>query len=104
MEITERHFLKSLSPKEKLAYLKKLAGIDNKIMDVLYEELKRGNIILSVVSGWPEANSISICLQKKFSKNYSTVDLEYSHINDVHYGAYQYTTRYEPFHSIICSF
>jgi hypothetical protein len=68
---------------------------------ILEQELQSGNTIISVTRGWPEDDSISVCLKNTFSKTYAHVDIEFQEINDAHYGKEQYATKQYPKHVLI---
>jgi hypothetical protein len=103
MEIDHTHFINTLSPAEKLNYLKWVGSLNAGLKLILEQELQLGNSIASVTTSWPEEGSICVCLKKSFTKLYSLKETEYQEINDLHYGKAQYVSLPSPKHLLMCA-
>ena len=70
---------------------------------ILDAELKAGNRVLSVSTGYPDKDSISVCLARRFQSKYQTsAQVDYELEKDPHYGYAGYTTREVPRHNLLC--
>lgn len=70
---------------------------------ILDAELQGGNKVVSASTGYPDPDSVSICLAKRFRTLYATSSLvAYELEKDPHYGYAGYQTTMPPRHSLLC--
>jgi hypothetical protein len=70
---------------------------------MLDAELKAGNRVISVSTGFPDGASVSVCLAQRFHAKYKTSpQVTYELEKDPHYGYAGYMTTALPRHSLLC--
>ena len=83
---------------------KKIANallLNQELSNIVEAELKSGNLISDISTGWPEDKSVVVSFSKKISSEHSlSKNIEYSCLNDPHYWTHQYTTK-KPIHMVI---
>ncbi len=70
---------------------------------ILNAELKSGNKVIETSKGWPNNDTIIIFLQKPFFNIYQDENIDYNHINDIHYWKAEYIDKLTN-HILACKF
>jgi hypothetical protein len=84
---------------EALTLMHQLQPVLQAILDA---ELKAGNKVISVSTGFPDEGSVSICLTQRFHTRYKTPpQVVYELEKDPHYGYATYITTVQPRHSLL---
>ena len=83
-----------------LALVNRLLPILQAMLDA---ELKAGNRVISVSTGFPDEGSVSVCLAQRFHAKYKTsLQVTYELEKDPHYNYAGYMTTTPPRHSLLC--
>lgn len=95
--IDESHFIPTILPKEKIAFLKMLETFDANLLTILKEEVRRGNKILNVTDHVSGENMV-VMLSQPFKRKYETAGLRFETSRNPHdSGEYYSTDHLEPF-------
>jgi hypothetical protein len=97
--IDESHFIPTILPKEKIAYMKMLERFDWKLLLILKDEVKQGNRILSVSENLSE-EAMVVILSQPFKKKYD-YGLEFGSSTNPHDGGDYYSTAHSAPYTLI---
>lgn len=73
--------------------MKRLETFDEKLSEILDEELTSGNQIIGVVFDWPEKEAVSVSLKYPFFEKTDRDGVIYTLMNDTYYGKERYTSN-----------
>jgi len=103
MDIDYRHFHSNKTYKEISASLALFHKLNSSLKEIVFEELKLGNVILDISEGYPKPGSIFVSLSNGFMKKHSVEGVDYKELTDPHYWKEEYSCG-EPLHLISCPF
>ena len=97
--IDESSFVATSLPKEKITWLKLLKNFDEKLLQILEEEIKQGNKIL-IVRDQLSDEAMMVVLSKPFKRKYEINELQFESSADPHHGGDCYSTSQRKPHTL----
>jgi hypothetical protein len=98
-----QHFENNMLPGGKLKCIQILERLDEVLKEILFNEIKEGNKIFDVTTGWPEPDSIIVQTRYAFKKKYKKEGTWYKEHNDPHYSQCEYSSENSS-HLLVCPF
>jgi len=90
-------------PNDILKSIKILENLNGSLKEILFDELKEGNRIFDVTTGWPKPDSIIVQTRYSFKKRYKKEGIAFKKLDDPHYWKYEYSSN-NPIHLLVCPF
>lgn len=76
--------------------------LDQTLSKIVQAELKSGNLIADVSTGWPEEGSVVLAFSQRLSADHVTGEsVNYVFVNDIRYWIHEYSTTTKPTHLVI---
>jgi hypothetical protein len=97
------HFQNAMLPGDFMKCIRILEALDERLKEILFEEIEEGNRIFDVTAGWPEKDGIMVQMRFPFKKKHRKLGVDYKTLQDPHYWKEEYSTG-TPAHFLICPF